>query len=246
MVKATYGTGCFALLNTGSIAMRSHNRLLTTIAYQLAGRRTYALEGSIFVAGAAVQWLRDGLGLIEKSSDVETVAASAPTRAMASTGAGLRRSRRALLGAGARGAMLGPHSRYRTGGDRAPATLDSVCYQTRDLLDAMRGDGAHDRRVARRRRHGGERLADAAPGRHGRHAGRAAEGDRDHGAGGGVPGGPACRPVAVARRAVEDLGARPRLPAGRGCRLARSPLCRLARRACSACAASSGSAWLVD
>ena len=85
MVKATYGTGCFALLNTGSIAVRSHNRLLTTIAYQFAGRRTYALEGSIFVAGAAVQWLRDGLRLISKSSDVEAVARRAPSRTTAST-----------------------------------------------------------------------------------------------------------------------------------------------------------------
>src|SRR5229473_584872 len=77
MVKVTYGTGCFALLNTGSIAVRSHNRLLTTIAYQLAGRRTYALEGSIFIAGAAVQWLRDGLHLIKMSTDVEAVARDA-------------------------------------------------------------------------------------------------------------------------------------------------------------------------
>ena len=70
MVKATYGTGCFALLNTGSLAVHSRSRLLTTIAYQLDGRRTYALEGSIFIAGAAVQWLRDGLRLISKSADV--------------------------------------------------------------------------------------------------------------------------------------------------------------------------------
>src|SRR6185369_15851915 len=74
MIKATYGTGCFAILNTGSIAMRSHNRLLTTIAYQLKGQRTYALEGSIFIAGAAVQWLRDGLQLIKTSGDVEAIA----------------------------------------------------------------------------------------------------------------------------------------------------------------------------
>src|SRR5437868_549558 len=74
MIKATYGTGCFALLNTGSIAMHSRNRLLTTIAYQLKGQRTYALEGSIFIAGAAVQWLRDGLHLIKASADVEAVA----------------------------------------------------------------------------------------------------------------------------------------------------------------------------
>ena len=69
MVKSTYGTGCFALLNTGSQAVQSKNRLLTTIAYQLDGKRTYALEGSIFIAGAAVQWLRDGLKLIRRAGD---------------------------------------------------------------------------------------------------------------------------------------------------------------------------------
>src|SRR5206468_13135982 len=74
MIKATYGTGCFALLNTGSIAMHSRNRLLTTIAYQLKGQRTYALEGSIFVAGSAVQWLRDGLGIIKQASETGPLA----------------------------------------------------------------------------------------------------------------------------------------------------------------------------
>ena len=141
MVKATYGTGCFALLNTGSIAMRSHNRLLTTIAYQLAGRRTYALEGSIFVAGAAVQWLRDGLGLIETSSEVETVAQGAKAghgvyMVPAFVGLGAP-----YWDAGARGALLGL-TRDSGPAEIAAATLDSVCYQTRDLVEAMRGDGA--------------------------------------------------------------------------------------------------------
>ena len=77
MIKATYGTGCFAMLNTGNLAPHSRNRLLTTIAYQLGGKRTYALEGSIFIAGAAVQWLRDGLKLIKQSSEVEPLAMSA-------------------------------------------------------------------------------------------------------------------------------------------------------------------------
>ena len=77
MIKATYGTGCFAVLNTGNLAPHSRNRLLTTIAYQLGGKRTYALEGSIFVAGAAVQWLRDGLKLIKQSSEVEALANAA-------------------------------------------------------------------------------------------------------------------------------------------------------------------------
>lgn len=141
MVKATYGTGCFALLNTGSIAMRSSNRLLTTIAYQLGGRRTYALEGSIFVAGAAVQWLRDGLRLIEKSSDVETVAQQAKSghgvyMVPAFVGLGAP-----YWDAGARGALLGL-TRDTGPAEIAAATLDSVCYQTRDLIEAMRGDGA--------------------------------------------------------------------------------------------------------
>ena len=141
MVKATYGTGCFALLNTGSIAVRSHNRLLTTIAYQLGGRRTYALEGSIFIAGAAVQWLRDGLRLIARSGDVETLAAQAkPGHGVymvpAFVGLGAP-----YWDAGARGALLGL-TRDSGAGEIAAATLDSVCYQTRDLVEAMRGDGA--------------------------------------------------------------------------------------------------------
>src|SRR6266851_2269612 len=141
MVKATYGTGCFALLNTGSIAVRSHNRLLTTIAYQLAGRRTYALEGSIFIAGAAVQWLRDGLHLIKMSADVEAVARDAKAghgvyMVPAFVGLGAP-----YWDAGARGALLGL-TRDSGPAEIAAATLDSVCYQTRDLVDAMRGDGA--------------------------------------------------------------------------------------------------------
>jgi glycerol kinase len=141
MVKATYGTGCFAILNTGTIAVHSRSRLLTTIAYQLAGRRTYALEGSIFVAGAAVQWLRDGLKLIEKSSDVEALSRTAhPEHAVyvvpAFAGLGAP-----YWDAEARGAILGL-TRDSGPGEIAAATLDSVCYQTRDLVEAMRGDGA--------------------------------------------------------------------------------------------------------
>ncbi|MCA0301952.1 MAG: glycerol kinase GlpK [Proteobacteria bacterium] len=141
MVKATYGTGCFALLNTGSIAMRSHNRLLTTIAYQLGGKRTYALEGSIFVAGAAVQWLRDGLRLIAASSEVEGLASKANDQHgvyMVPAFVGLGAP---YWDAGARGALLGL-TRDTGPAEIAAATLDSVCYQTRDLVEAMRGDGA--------------------------------------------------------------------------------------------------------
>jgi glycerol kinase len=141
MIKATYGTGCFALLNTGSIAVRSHNRLLTTVAYQLGGKRTYALEGSIFIAGAAVQWLRDGLHLIAKSEEVEPLAAKArPEHGVymvpAFVGLGAP-----YWDAGARGALLGL-TRDSGPAEIAAATLDSVCFQTRDLVEAMRGDGA--------------------------------------------------------------------------------------------------------
>jgi len=141
MVKATYGTGCFALLNTGSLAMHSRSRLLTTIAYQLDGRRTYALEGSIFIAGAAVQWLRDGLRLISKSADVETLARNAKDSHgvyMVPAFVGLGAP---YWDAEARGAILGL-TRDSGPGEIAAATLDSVCYQTRDLVEAMRTDGA--------------------------------------------------------------------------------------------------------
>jgi len=141
MVKATYGTGCFALLNTGSLAMHSRSRLLTTIAYQLDGRRTYALEGSIFIAGAAVQWLRDGLRLIDKSGDVEALARGAKEAHgvyMVPAFVGLGAP---YWDAEARGAILGL-TRDSGPGEIAAATLDSVCYQTRDLVEAMRADGA--------------------------------------------------------------------------------------------------------
>jgi glycerol kinase len=141
MVKATYGTGCFALLNTGDKPVRSKHRLLSTIAYQLKGKRTYALEGSIFVAGAAVQWLRDGLKMIERSADIEGLAKTARADhgvylVPAFVGLGAP-----YWDPGARGAILGL-TRDSGLGEVAAATLDSVCYQTRDLIEAMRGDGA--------------------------------------------------------------------------------------------------------
>ena len=139
MMKSTYGTGCFALLNTGDTAIASSNRLLTTIAYQLAGQRTYALEGSIFVAGAAVQWLRDGLKIISHASESGELAYhSDPAQSVylvpAFVGLGAPH-----WDADARGAMFGL---TRNTGPRefAKAALDSVCFQTLDLLDAMRAD----------------------------------------------------------------------------------------------------------
>jgi glycerol kinase len=139
MMKATYGTGCFALLNTGDQPIASSNRLLTTVAYQLDGRRTYALEGAIFIAGAAVQWLRDGLGVIASASQSGDLAAqSDPAQhvylvpAFVGLGAPYWEPR-------ARGALFGL-TRATTPAELARATLESVCYQTRDLIEAMRRD----------------------------------------------------------------------------------------------------------
>ena len=139
MMKSTYGTGCFALLNTGATAVASHNRLLTTIAYQLEGKRTYALEGSIFVAGAAVQWLRDGLGLVADAAETGALAAAAdPGQSVylvpAFTGLGAP-----YWDAQARGALFGL-TRGTGRAEMARAALESVAYQTRDLIEAMQGD----------------------------------------------------------------------------------------------------------
>jgi glycerol kinase len=143
MVKSTYGTGCFALLNTGADAIASSHRLLTTIAYQLGGVRHYALEGSIFVAGAAVQWLRDGLGLIEAAPEVDALAAGAdPAQAVYFVPA--------FVGLGAphwdseaRSVLTGM-TRGTTRREVARAALEAVAFQTRDLLEAMQADlGPH-------------------------------------------------------------------------------------------------------
>jgi glycerol kinase len=139
MMKSTYGTGCFALLNTGSERVASRNRLLTTIAYQFDGKRTYALEGAIFIAGAAVQWLRDGLKIIAKSSDVGRLAEGAdPAEQVylvpAFVGLGAP-----YWDAAARGAIFGL-TRNSGAPELARAALEAVGYQTRDLLDAMRAD----------------------------------------------------------------------------------------------------------
>jgi glycerol kinase len=139
MIKSTYGTGCFALLNTGGQAVRSRNRLLSTIAYQLDGRRTYALEGAIFIAGAAVQWLRDGLELIATAAETAALAAAAdPAEAVylvpAFVGLGAP-----YWDADARGALYGL-TRKSGRAEFARAALEAVGYQTRDLLEAMRAD----------------------------------------------------------------------------------------------------------
>ena len=139
MLKSTYGTGCFALLNTGDRPVASQNRLLTTVAYQLDGKRTYAIEGSIFVAGAAVQWLRDGLGIIGNAAETQALAHKAAADngvyfvpALAGLGA-------PHWDAEARGAIYGI-TRGTTRAEIARAALESVAFQTRDLVAAMRRD----------------------------------------------------------------------------------------------------------
>ena len=141
MMKSTYGTGCFALLNTGSTPVKSKNRLLTTIAYQLNGEPVYALEGSIFIAGAVVQWLRDGLKIIRKAEETQPLAATAdPLQPLvlvpAFTGLGAP-----YWNAECRGAVFGL-TRNSGPAELARAALESVGYQTRDLLEAMRDDWA--------------------------------------------------------------------------------------------------------
>ncbi len=140
MMKSTYGTGCFAVFNTGDKAVESTNKLLTTVGYRLDGHTTYALEGSIFVAGAAIQWLRDSLGVIGDSAESETLAASLDDN----QGVYLVP---AFTGLGA--PHWDPHARAAVFGmtrDTGPAhlaraALESVCYQTHDLLTAMVADG---------------------------------------------------------------------------------------------------------
>ncbi len=139
-VKSTYGTGAFLIQNTGTELVRSSNRLLSTIAYQLDGRVTYGLEGSILSAGSTIQWLRDGLGLFSKSSEVEALAAS-----VTDTGGVYLVPAFTGLGApwwdpDARGSLVGL-SRASGRAEIARAGLDSAVYQTRDLLDAMAADG---------------------------------------------------------------------------------------------------------
>ena len=139
MMKSTYGTGCFALMNTGDTLISSKNRLLGTIAYQFDGVTTYALEGSIFIAGAAVQWLRDGLGIINHAPETQALAMAADAEqnimmVPAFTGLGAP-----YWNADCRGAVFGL-TRNTGPAEMAKAALESVGYQTRDLLEAMQAD----------------------------------------------------------------------------------------------------------
>ena len=143
MVKSTYGTGCFMVMNTGDTPIRSQNRLLTTVGYRLKGQTTYALEGSIFVAGAAIQWLRDGLKLIQHAGETEALARQAGDHngvylVPAFTGLGAP-----YWDPAARGAIFGL-TRDTGIAQIVAAGLQSVCFQTRDLLDAMQADGAQN------------------------------------------------------------------------------------------------------
>ncbi|UAW97312.1 glycerol kinase GlpK [Halopseudomonas nanhaiensis] len=142
MVKSTYGTGCFMIMNTGDAPVSSSNRLLTTVAYRLDGKATYALEGSIFVAGAAIQWLRDGLKLIQHAGETEALAEQTGEQCgvylvPAFTGLGAP-----YWDPKARGAIFGL-TRDTGIGEIVTAGLQSVCFQTRDLLDAMTSDGGN-------------------------------------------------------------------------------------------------------
>jgi glycerol kinase len=158
MAKNTYGTGCFMLMNTGTRPVVSRHRLLTTIAWRIGDRTEYALEGSVFVGGAVVQWLRDGLGLIARSSDVEALAASVPDNggvAIVPAFAGLGAPH---WDPGARGAIVGV-TRGTTAGHLARASLESIAFQTADLIGAMESDSG--RRIRDLRVDGGASVNDA-------------------------------------------------------------------------------------
>ena len=148
MIKSTYGTGCFVLMNTGDKVIRSQNRLLTTVAYRVDGRPSYAIEGSIFVAGAAIQWIRDGLKLIDSAGEVEGLAQGLDSNrgvylVPAFTGLGAPH-----WDPHARGAIFGL-TRDTGIAEIVRATLESVGYQTRDLMQAMKRDSATEVKALR-------------------------------------------------------------------------------------------------
>jgi len=139
LAKNTYGTGCFLLMNTGTKAVASRNNLLTTVAWRRNGRTDYALEGSVFIGGAVVQWLRDGLQIIRKAADVEVLARTVPDNGgvyLVPAFAGLGAPH---WDAYARGAIFGL-TRGATGGHLARAALESIALQSADVLDAMQKD----------------------------------------------------------------------------------------------------------
>ncbi len=212
MIKSTYGTGCFVVLNTGAKPVISRNRLLTTLAYRLEGKPTYAVEGAIFIAGAAVQWLRDGLGLVRQAGETEALARAAdPARQVYLVPA--------FTGLGA------PY--WDADGARRPLRPDAGRRPRRDrarnagsrLLSDPRPPGGDARRRRQphqppgRRRHGGERLADAATGGSPGIAGRAPAPHRDHRARRRGAGRPRRRDLSLPRRHRPAMGPRPLLRA---------------------------------
>ena len=231
MLKATYGTGCFALLNTGATPVASQHQLLTTIAYQLEGKRSYALEGSIFVAGAAVQWLRDGLHLVQSAAETGDLAAAAdPTQEVILVPA--------FVGLGApywrpdvRGALFGL---TRATGPRelARAALESVCFQTADLLAAMKADWRTAdnalKTLARRWRHGELGLVHAAACRSHRQHRRPAANQGNHRAWRGVSRRPARRLLSRTGSLHGALAIGAAISAANASRLAREEIGRVA------------------
>ena len=140
-VKSTYGTGCFMMINTGNEIIQSSNKLLSTIAYRLEGKTTYALEGSIFVAGSAIQWLRDGLNFFENASESEDLALQAKDNSRVLVVPALTGLGAPYWDADARGAIFGL-TRDTGIPEITKAVLESVVYQTKDLLEAMKNDNA--------------------------------------------------------------------------------------------------------
>ena len=140
-VKSTYGTGCFMMINTGNEIIKSNNKLLSTIAYRLEGKTTYALEGSIFVAGSAIQWLRDGLNFFENASESEDLALQAKDNSRVLVVPALTGLGAPYWDADARGAIFGL-TRDTGIPEITKAVLESVVYQTKDLLEAMKNDNA--------------------------------------------------------------------------------------------------------
>ena len=200
MVKSTYGTGCFAVMNTGAEAIQSRHRLLTTVAWRLGGVPTFALEGSIFVAGAAVQWLRDELRVIGTAPETEALAAGIPDSGgvylvPAFTGLGAPH-----WDPDARGAIYGLTR------DTGPAHLARAALESRLPPDSRPHDRdggrsrSDDRAPPGRRRHGRECLASADPRGHRRRRGRASADHRDHGARRRLPRGASGRGLPVLRR----------------------------------------------
>jgi DNA-binding transcriptional regulator YhcF (GntR family) len=213
MLKSTYGTGCFALLNTGERLVPSKNRLLSTIAWRLDGKPTYAIEGSIFIAGAAVQWVRDGLRAIAHAAESEALARTVPDcggvyLVPAFTGLGAP-----WWDPDARGAILGI-TRDSTGAHIVRAALEAVCLPDRrpDDRDEGRHPGRRCRRLPRgapgRWRHGRQRLGLPVPRRHPRLPGRAPGGARDHGIGRRLSRRARHRLLSLARRDQPKLAGR--------------------------------------